>query len=58
VQQNQLEFAITSALTTMTTTDAVVSVNCDRAVPVEHLVNVMRICNNLKAKVVLATQPE
>lgn len=38
--------------------DVVVSVNCDKAVPVEHLVNVMRICNNNKAKVVLATQPE
>jgi biopolymer transport protein ExbD len=56
--QSQLEFAITSAIKTMNTPEVVVSVNCDKAVPVEHLVNVMRICNNLKAKVVLATQPE
>jgi biopolymer transport protein ExbD len=56
--QPQFEVALTNALKTLNTTDAVVSVNCDKAVPVEHLVNVMRICNNLKAKVVLATQPE
>jgi len=57
-QQVQLEPAITSALLALNVPDAVVSVNCDKAVPVEYLVNVMRICNNLKAKVVLATQPE
>lgn len=56
--QAQLESSLTSALVALNSTDAVVSVNCDKAVPVEYLVNVMRICNNQKAKVVLATQPE
>ncbi|AMS26906.1 hypothetical protein AEM51_07620 [Bacteroidetes bacterium UKL13-3] len=56
--QNDLEVALSNAINALTITDVVVSVNCDKAVPVEHLVNVMRTCNNLKAKVVLATQPE
>ena len=38
--------------------DAVVSINCDKSVPVEYLVHIMKVCNKLKAKAVLATQPE
>lgn len=58
IAQAQLETSLTNALLALNATDAVVAVNCDKAVPVEYLVNVMRICNNQKAKVVLATQPE
>jgi biopolymer transport protein ExbD len=56
--QAALENDIIGALQNQSTTDKVVSLNCDKAVAVEHLVNVMRICNNQQAKVVLATQPE
>lgn len=39
------------------TAEPTVSINCDKTVAIEHLVHIMTICNNLKAKAVLATQP-
>lgn len=53
-----LTSAIERALKTSSNEETVVSLSIDKAVAVEHLVYVMQICNNLKAKVVLATQPE
>jgi biopolymer transport protein ExbD len=53
-----LAYNIESALKTSTPEESVVSLSIDKTVAVEHLVFVMQICNNLKAKVVLATQPE
>jgi biopolymer transport protein ExbD len=58
VSREQLEQTLTATLISKAGSETVVSVNCDKSVPVEYLVQVMRICNNQKAKVVLATQPE
>lgn len=53
-----LENDLNAQLSATASTEPVVSVNCDKSVPVEHLVNVMKVCNKLKAKTVLATQAE
>lgn len=38
--------------------EGVVVLHCDKAVPVEHLVNVASIATKLEAKISLATKPE
>lgn len=38
--------------------EGVVVLHCDKAVPVEHLVNVASIATKLKAKISLATKPD
>ena len=56
--QEVLETELGNQLKTVNADDAVVSINCDKSVPVEYLVHIMKVCNKLKAKAVLATQPE
>jgi biopolymer transport protein ExbD len=56
--RDALPSSLALALGRNTMDEQVVSLNIDKAVPVEHLVYVMQACNNLKAKVVLATQPD
>jgi biopolymer transport protein ExbD len=56
--QELLEAELSNQLKSVNADDAVVSINCDKSVPVEYLVHIMKVCNKLKAKAVLATQPE
>jgi biopolymer transport protein ExbD len=58
VQREALESSLASSIAATNAVDPVVSLSIDKAVAVEHLVFVMQACNNMKAKVVLATQPE
>lgn len=53
-----LPSAIAREIAKSTSDEQVISLNIDKAVAVEHLVYVMQTCNNLKTKVVLATQPD
>lgn len=53
-----LEQELSRQLVATNAAEPTVSVNCDKTVPVEHLVTIMRVCNKLKAKTVLATQAE
>ncbi|MFN7312934.1 MAG: ExbD/TolR family protein [Bacteroidota bacterium] len=55
---SRLEADLASAIQQNGSADPVVSINADKTVAIEHMVHVMKICNNLKAKVVLATQAE
>jgi len=56
--QEALETELGNQLQAVNADDAVVSINCDKSVAVENLVHIMKVCNKLKAKAVLATQPE